>query len=90
MKEYTISFDKINFTKNNPSMKARKIDLKLSTLLVWLGRHVVRDHHSNSEWFGGKEEDSKFIFWFKTQEDRDKAESFLNEVLENGIPKMRV
>jgi hypothetical protein len=54
-----------------------------------VGRHIVRDHHHGSEWFGAKEEGEDFVFWFKLKQDRDKAEIFLAEIQENGIPKNR-
>jgi hypothetical protein len=30
------------------------------------------------------------VFWFKLEKDRNNAELFLDEIMENGIPKMRI
>jgi hypothetical protein len=87
IEKYTVSVNKSQYSKENPAMKQRRISLTLNTLLVWVGRHIVRDHHHGSEWFGAKEEGEDFVFWFKLKQDRDKAEIFLAEIQENGIPK---
>jgi hypothetical protein len=88
--EYKIQLKKVLFTKENDVMKSRRISLKLNTLLLWLGRHVVYDHYFKSEWFRGEETDTEYFFFFKLEKDKKKAELFLDEILENGIPRMRV
>ena len=76
---------------NNPALKRMRIvDLSLSLILLWLGRHIVRDHYIGSKWFGGEKIGSDFVFWFKEELDRDKAEMFLNEIVENGTPRPRL
>ena len=89
MKEFTVTFEKSNFSRENAIMKSKRINLKLNTILLWLGRHVVYDHYLNSEWFGGKEDGTDYVFWFKLEKDRDRAEIFINEIIENGIPRIR-
>ena len=88
--EYTIQVDKSKFSKENNAMKTRRIELKLNTILLWLGRHVVYDYYLNSEWFGGYTTDTDYVFWFKLEKDRNNAELFLDEIMENGIPIMRI
>ena len=88
--EYTIQVAKKKFSKENEAMKTKKLELKLNTILLWLGRHVVHDYYKNSEWFGGEESNTDFVFWFKLEKDRNNSEIFIDEILENGIPKMRV
>ncbi len=89
IEKFSITVNKEQFTKENPVMKQRRISLTLNTLLVWIGRHIVRDHHLNSEWFGGKQDGDSFVFWFKLEEDKNKTEIFLDEIAENGIPRIR-
>ncbi len=69
--------------------KARIDSLNLHILLIWLGRHVMYEHYSGSKYFGGSEEGSDFVFWFKHKYDKEKAEKFFREIVENGLPITR-
>ena len=40
--------------------------------------------------YGFKEDGKDYVFWFKLEKDRNNAELFLDEIMENGIPKMRI
>ena len=64
--------------------------LELNLLLLWLGRHIVRDYYIDSKWFGGEKIRSDYVFWFKLESDRDKADKFLDEIIEFGIPRPRI
>lgn len=89
--EFEISYPVSSFSKeNNEAFEKRRIKcLNLNMLLVWIGRHVVRDHPKNSKWFKGEEKDGEYVFSFKLECDKDNAEIFLDEILQNGIPRIK-
>ena len=92
MEKFTLTGPISDFTKDgNDKLRHKRVNkISLNTLLLWLGRHIVRDHYKNSEWFGGEQVDEDFVFWFKLEKDQIKAEAFLEEIVDNGIPKMRI
>lgn len=90
-KRYTLTYSISEFDSfNNKSLKRIKVDhLSLNILLVWIGRHVIHDHHYKSKYFGGKQIAFEYLFWFKLKSDCDQARDFINNIIENGFPKSR-
>lgn len=90
MKNFTVRFKKADFTRDgNPLYKEKRIqDTELRILLVWINRHIVRaETIKNSEWFGGSDEGDFFEFWFKLEDDMNRACVLLNDVIKLTIPK---
>jgi len=81
---YTISvpIEDYNRDTNEAFVRARIPYVGLKILLVWLGRHIVRDHYrgedgSGSKWFGGNQDDGQFNFWFKEERDFERGKVLL-------------
>ncbi len=90
-KRHTLTYSASEFSSDeNPALKNLRIDyLSLNLILVWIGRHIIHDSHIKSKHFGGFEDGSNFVFWFKTKADCDNANNFLNEIIDGGVPKNR-
>ena len=89
---HVCTFPVSSFTREgNDRIRAKRLTgISLNIVLLWLGRHVVRDHYKNSEWFGAELVDEDYVFWFKLEKDKIKGEAFIQEVIDNGIPRMRI
>lgn len=72
----------------NPVFKNRKIKkLSLVILLVWIGRFVVNEHHSVSDFFGGKVVDDRYVFWFTYEWDAERCRKMFNQIKSDGFPR---
>jgi hypothetical protein len=73
---------------NNEVLQSMRIQyISLPILLVWIGRFVVHDYYKNTEYFGGRESDGNYIFWFKLEKDALACEIFLDNLKESGVPR---
>jgi hypothetical protein len=90
-KKFTVTVPISDFTNLNPVYKKIRVEkLSLKIVLLWLGRHIIRDYYIDSEWFGGSETETDYVFWFKLKTDADAADLFLKDLIKNGIPKIKV
>lgn len=88
-KKYEVALDLIDVSRDgNPVFKSRKIPkLSLVILLVWIGRFIINEHYSVSNFFGGKLVDDQYIFWFTYERDAERCRKMFNQIKSDGFPR---